>query len=273
MAPSILNEADSRALLSDIHLGEMCRLTPECAGGEHGRGPLNALPPVQRSGFFSGAHDRDRFCGAPNGYGELSFEASLGSREVIGRSDAWETPWLDLLHLPRPRACLASVVRKGHRGTIPSSGVDGAEGMAEGAFGLTVPMLEMHDVFFGGQFIPFVAIHSLALGVTSGRAFVPLATAEEYGGLVQVRTSAESSVRFLSVTSSAAVQPLQGVAPSREPAQGPVALLPSGQCCFSRLDWANVGARRNNSVIQGGVEYIRTDGDMTRVRLAVRATI
>jgi hypothetical protein len=206
----MLHGSSAQSALSNVRLGEMCRLTPECAGGgDTEGGPLFKLPSAHRHAFFSESSDRDRFCGAPSGYGALSFEASTGAREVIARDDSWETPWADLLHLPHPRSCTASVAETDHGSNhVASKEYDKKDGIS----GATVPLLEMRDIFLGGQFVPFVGSapfpfpagtlapthQELSTSAATrkrssrGRAFVPLSTAEEFGGLIQVNNAKSS---------------------------------------------------------------------------------
>jgi hypothetical protein len=57
----------------------------------------------------------------------------------------------------------------------------------------------------------------------------------------------------------------QGLKPTRELPRGPVAKLTLDQCCFNRLEWANVDTFHSSTAVNGG-GFVRKDGDMTRVR-------
>jgi hypothetical protein len=149
------------------------------------------------------------------------------ARDVLYRNGTWETPWTELRHLAEPSTCLAGVagtslkkpnnaeegkdsdaeitrrVRRGHkrgfyasaegRTSIKWSGANQAshqQGSGHSSdsrqcsLSLDVPLVELRDVLLGGQFVPFTR---------DGRSFVPLATAQERGGLAQSSNDNHSS--------------------------------------------------------------------------------
>ena len=99
---------------------------------------------------------------------------------------------------------------------------------ASGAIDLYVPLLEFRDVYFGGQFVPF----------SPTKAYVPLATAESFGGLVQGLDKATTSSlgagnnqNSNNSASSSRTVPLSGAMSQLADSTDP--------CCLaSRLQWA-----------------------------------
>jgi len=196
-------------LLANVELQRMCKLSDECAA------QILAPPTaVVKRAFFPTVEDSYVYCGYPGGYREAAKVPSLEDRFVLRRNETWETNWEDLRHLPLPGACMDSVRNlefepQGGPGTPATVEEDKltVEGAKQGTLDLTVPLLELRDVFFGGQYLPF----------TKHYAYVPLATAEEFGGFTQ------------------------GLYPANRhkfTERGPIADYPPEQCCFKYVNWA-----------------------------------
>ena len=153
------------------------------------------------SGGGSASEAAAAYCGWPGGYSEGPRVASAEARALLRSNATWETGWSDLRHLPHAQTCLDAVNPGASAPGGPAPGSPGAPVPPP----LVVPLLELHDLFLGGQFVPF----------TTEAAYVPLATAEAFGGLVQ------------------------GTAPSATAgSRGPMGGIPADQCCLSRLRWA-----------------------------------
>jgi len=86
--------------------------------------------------------------------------------------------------------CLAAVLSP----SLQNGAQQGTDGNKDGnrleankedtSIDLHVPLLEFRDVYFGGQFVPF----------SPTKAYVPLATAESFGGLVQGLDKARTAI-------------------------------------------------------------------------------
>lgn len=287
----IVRGEGARALLANCTITEMCRITPACAGRAGSLGAaarveasragrvLVTPAPLVRPALFANWAEVDAFCGLPHGYRENLEVASPEAREVLRDEWSWEHKWNELLHLPTPQACKASIVAGARAARAPTAAtaataaatgaaavVAVAAATAPGAFGLpagpidvAVPLVELRGVFLGGQFMPFT------LG---GRAFVPLSTSEDRGGIQQ------------------------GTTPTVDPLAGPAAALvlngshgvtdggsggggvAGGGCCFPRAAYVEGNAHpkdRPDGYVrsEGTAAWVaRTTSWMARAQLA-----
>jgi len=214
----------SRQRLQGLNVNRMCHLTPECAHGVLEPLETVMRPAFFEScrardrycGSPGGFSDWVRVSGDTSSRPlPHSRDSAIGTaRDVLYRNGTWETPWTALRHLADPSTCLAGVAGTSHIVTADEEGNSGEaqrtrrlhRGHKRSYFGSTsarlsgvnqasqqqgsrsshnskacslsldVPLVEMRDVFLGGQFVPFTR---------DGRSFVPLATAQERGGLAQ----------------------------------------------------------------------------------------
>ena len=167
--PTSLTKPSTKSKLGQLHMVTMCRLTTECS-----KGTFKLIAAVDIPEFFPNRAAVEKFCGYPGGYTSQCRVTSKKTRVILRSDTLWEQPWNELLHLPTSAACYSNFMG---RGDGADNGTETRDGGANGApVGLEVPLLELQDVYLGGQFVPFRS---------DGRAFVPLYTAEDRGGLMQ----------------------------------------------------------------------------------------
>jgi hypothetical protein len=140
----------------------------------------------------------------------------------------------------------------GGAGSSSSSGKSGSQNRGAGDGGsqpcslsLAVPLVELRDVFLGGQFVPFTA---------DGGAFVPLATAHEWGGLAPSSSSSSTKAPphalrgpagIAAALASASAPPAAAGEAEQPSVPGELLLVPTttnssaeAGCCFATSAWA-----------------------------------
>ena len=153
----------------------VCRLNRQCDG------PFQTFSHVLRRNFFRSNAEMQSYCGAPGGYVAAIRTGKVSTMEILHKAnETWETPFAELHHLPSHHHCMVAMKNAGAIAAAIERGIGDEQQLHSKPkswhSSLIIPFLHAHDIFLGGQFVPFTK---------EGRVYVPLSTGEAYGGVSQ----------------------------------------------------------------------------------------